>query len=78
MLYFLVMFSRTKSNVVLLQTLFVSVYLLSKLGTFPSLMSVTSQDLPFRQGVPQLKMAYEDLSIFNKHTISPEDTYSFV
>jgi hypothetical protein len=77
MLYLLLMFSRTKLIVGLLWILLVSVYPLSKLGTFPPLTSVMSQDLTLQQGASQLqRVICCSLDVFNKHTISLENTFS--
>lgn len=78
MLYFSSSFSRTKLNFVLLWKLLVSMYPLSKLGTFPPL-SVMFKDFSLYKGVPQLQNSIcRSLGVFNKQTISLEDTTSFV
>jgi hypothetical protein len=70
MLYFLLTFPRTKLTVVLLWILLVSVYPLNKLGTFPPLTSVLSQDLALQQGMSAANSICRSPDVFNKHTIS--------
>jgi hypothetical protein len=71
MLYFLLMFPRTKSNVVLLWVPLVPMNPLSNFGTFPPFMSVMYQDLALRHGVPQLHTPSADLQTFLINTLSP-------
>jgi hypothetical protein len=61
---FLLTFSRTKSTVLPLWILLVSVYPLRKLGDLSGFMSVMSQDLALHKGVPQLQTASADLWTF--------------
>jgi hypothetical protein len=68
---FLLMFSRTKLTIVVLWILLVSMYPLSKLGTFPPLTSAMSQDLALRQGAPQMQTASADLWTFSINIPSP-------
>jgi hypothetical protein len=76
MLSFFLTFSK-KELIIMLYILLVSVYPLCKLGTFPPLASVMSQDLALQQGESQLQTASAELlDVFNKHIISLEDILS--
>jgi hypothetical protein len=70
-LYFLLSSSRTKSTVDLSWLLLVSVYPLSKLDTFPLLMSVMCQELALQQGASQLQTTSASLWTFSINITSP-------
>jgi hypothetical protein len=72
LLFFLLLFPRTKSTVVLLLIPLVAMNPLSNLDTLPPFMSVMSQDLAFSRGVLQLlHTPSANLQTFLIDTLSP-------
>jgi hypothetical protein len=77
MFFFSLMFLRTKPTAVLLCIPLVSVFPLSKLGTFPFLLWIIFQDLSLSSRcVTAANRICQFLDVFHKHTISLEDTLS--